>query len=163
VTLAKDKTEKDKEDAALADRLEAVFFDWDENGIRENSASQPPPTKKKKKPKKKKKKKKRAAEKAVEVEAAQDIKLAEIKAVLAAAEPFVPPGADDAEDAAIQAIEWDTTEAAFVEEETVHAAAEQFVPEETKVGEDEQLEIFLGLSMCLVTQLCHKAVSETDK
>ena len=55
VKLAKDK--KDKEDAAEADRLEAKFFDWDENGVRENSASQPPPpppTKKKKKKKPKK-------------------------------------------------------------------------------------------------------------
>jgi len=30
--LAKDK--KDKEDVAEADRLEAKFFDWDENGVR---------------------------------------------------------------------------------------------------------------------------------
>jgi len=55
VTLAKDK--KDKEDAAEADRLEAKFFDWDENSVRENSASQPPPPPPKKKKKKKKKKK----------------------------------------------------------------------------------------------------------
>ena len=55
VKFAKDK--KDKDDAAEANRLEAKFFDWDENGVRENSASQPPPPpptkeKKKKKPKK---------------------------------------------------------------------------------------------------------------
>ena len=59
---------------------EAKFFDWDENGIRENSASQPPP------PPPPPPKTKTAPQKAVEVEAAQDIELAEIRAVLAAAE-----------------------------------------------------------------------------
>ena len=88
VKLAKDK--KDKADRAEADRLEAVFFDWDQNGVRENSASQPPPQPppKKKKPKKKKK---TAAQKAAEVETAQAIEPQAIKAVLATAEPSVPP------------------------------------------------------------------------
>ena len=100
--LAKDK--KDREDAAEADRLEEVFFDWDENGIKENSASQPtPPTTKKKH----KKKRKTAAEKAAEVEAAQAIRLAEIRAVLAAAEPYAPtPAATEEElETAVQALE----------------------------------------------------------
>ena len=101
-TLAKDK--KDKADRAEADRLEAAFFDWDENGIKENSASQPtPPTTKKKH----KKKRKTAAEKAAEVEAAQAIRLAEIRAVLAAAEPYAPtPAATEEElETAVQALE----------------------------------------------------------
>ena len=69
----------------------AKFFDWDENGVRENIASQPPPPppQKKKKPPKKKKKK-TVAQTAAEDEAVQDIELAEIKAVLAVAEPFEP-------------------------------------------------------------------------
>jgi len=70
------------------DRLEAILFDWDENGVRENSASQPPPPPTMTKNKKPKKKKKSAAEKAAKVEAAQDIELAAIKVVLAAAEPY---------------------------------------------------------------------------
>ena len=74
--LAKDK--KNREDAAEADRLETKFFDTDENGVRENSASQPPPTPTTEK-------KKTVAQKAAEVEAAQDIEFAAIKAVLAAA------------------------------------------------------------------------------
>jgi len=81
--LAKDK--KDKEDATEADRREAVFFGRDENGVRENSASQPPPP-----PPPPKKKKKTAAQKAAAIEAAQDIGLAEIRAELATAEPYVP-------------------------------------------------------------------------
>ena len=83
-----------------ADKLEAVFFDWDENGVREISASQPPPMKKKPK-KKKKKKKKKKAQKAAEVEAAQDIEFAAIKTELATAEPYVPE--NERKPAAVQA------------------------------------------------------------